>query len=104
MSDRDGLAERIASGTAEEAEVALVRLLGVTRAAEERSGQLQAALESRILIEQAKGMLAERFGIGVAEAFELLRSGSRAHRRKLRYVAADVVASRETPPEITPPR
>ena len=98
------LTERIASGTAHEAEVALARLLGVTEKAVVRSGQLQTALESRIVIEQAKGVLAERFDIGVAEAFELLRQGARRHRRKLRELAAEVVQSRETPSEIGVPR
>jgi AmiR/NasT family two-component response regulator len=97
----DSLEDRIAVGTAAEAEVALVRLLGVTRAAVERSGQLQHALESRIVIEQAKGVLAERFDLDVDAAFELLRRGARSHRRRLRDLAAEVVASRDTPPEIS---
>jgi hypothetical protein len=97
----DSLEDRIAVGTAAEAEVALVRLLGVTRAAVERSGQLQQALESRIVIEQAKGVLAERFDLDVDAAFELLRRGARSHRRRLRDLAAEVVASRDTPPEIS---
>jgi AmiR/NasT family two-component response regulator len=104
MSESDGLHDRIAVGSVEDAQVALVRLLGVTRAAVERSGQLQHALESRIVIEQAKGILAERFGVGVDEAFDLLRRGARSHRRPLRELAAEVVESRETPAEIQPPR
>jgi AmiR/NasT family two-component response regulator len=104
MNESNGLHDRIAVGSVEEAEVALARLLGVTRAAIERSGQLQQALESRIVIEQAKGILAERFGVGVDEAFDLLRRGARSHQRRLRDLAAEVVASRETPPEISPPR
>ena len=103
MDERDTLAARLASGTAQEAEIALARLLGVTQAAVERSAQLQEALSTRIVIEQAKGVLAERFGIGVDDAFELLRRGARTHRRKLRDLASDVVASRETPPEIPAP-
>jgi AmiR/NasT family two-component response regulator len=103
IDEHDSLADRIAAGTAQEAEVALVRLLGVTQAAVERSGQLQEALSSRIVIEQAKGVLAERFGIEIDHAFELLRRGARSHRRKLRDLAAEVVASRETPPEIERP-
>jgi AmiR/NasT family two-component response regulator len=104
MSEANGLHDRIAVGSVEEAEVALARLLGVTRAAIERSGQLQQALESRIVIEQAKGVLAERFGLGVEEAFDLMRRGARSHQRRLRDLAAEVVASRETPAEITPPQ
>ena len=104
MTKPDRLHERIAVGTTEEAEVALARLLGVTRAAVERSGQLQQALETRIVIEQAKGVLAERFGLSVDEAFDLLRRSARNHRRTLRELAAEVVASPQTPPEIVAPR
>jgi hypothetical protein len=53
--------------------------------------QLQHALESRVLIEQAKGMLAERAGIDPTSAFELMRSTARAGGRRLTDVAADVL-------------
>jgi hypothetical protein len=49
--------------------------------------QLSAALESRVLIEQAKGMLAERAGVEVEEAFERLRSFARNRNRRLAQVA-----------------
>jgi hypothetical protein len=57
----------------------------------ERTRQLEEALGSRIVIEQAKGVLAERFGIGVDEAFELLRGSARSGRRNLHDFAAEVV-------------
>ncbi|KOG54194.1 hypothetical protein ADK76_24540 [Streptomyces griseoflavus] len=53
--------------------------------------QLQNALSSRIVIEQAKGVLAERWGTSVDEAFESLRSYARAHRRRLPDLARQVV-------------
>jgi len=68
-----------------------------------KNAQLQRALESRIVIEQAKGVLAERYQVSVDEAFVLLRRSARNHRLRLHALAAAVVASRETPAEIPPP-
>jgi hypothetical protein len=58
----------------------------------ERSRQLETALTSRIVIEQAKGILAERHGIAVEAAFERLRRESRSTRRKIHDVAATVIS------------
>jgi AmiR/NasT family two-component response regulator len=69
----------------------------------EQNGQLRTALESRIVIEQAKGVLAERFGLDVDEAFHILRRAARNHRMSIHALAGRVVATRETPPEIQPP-
>jgi len=52
--------------------------------AERRSEQLQRALDSRIVIEQAKGMLAERRGLRPGEAFTVLRTHARSNNLKLR--------------------
>lgn len=59
---------------------------------EERVRQLQGALVSRVAIEQAKGMLAERHGIGTQCAFDALRSYARGRGARLHEVAAAVVA------------
>ncbi|GAB2909835.1 GAF and ANTAR domain-containing protein [Rhodococcus aerolatus] len=53
--------------------------------------QLQTALRSRVVIEQAKGVLAERRGTGTEEAFEVLRGRARHSRRRLLDVAREVV-------------
>jgi transcriptional regulator with GAF, ATPase, and Fis domain len=53
--------------------------------------QLQAALNSRIVIEQAKGFLAERLGVTVEEAFNVLRDYARSHSRKLTDVADQAI-------------
>ena len=83
--------------TPEELEVLVRRLFGVTEAAYERRAQLEEALRSRVVIEQAKGILAERHRLDVEQAFELLRRAARSSRTKIHVLAGDVVASRESP-------
>ena len=53
--------------------------------------QLQHALSSRILIEQAKGMLAERTGLDMSEAFRLMRLHARTNGLRLSTVASSVI-------------
>jgi AmiR/NasT family two-component response regulator len=62
-----------------------------------RIEQLQKALDSRVVIEQAKGIVAERFGITVPESFELLRRAARANRLTVRALAEELTAVRGTP-------
>jgi AmiR/NasT family two-component response regulator len=56
--------------------------------------QLQNALDSRVVIEQAKGVLATRLVIEMDEAFQLLRKRSRDERRRLVDVAEEVAHAR----------
>ncbi len=58
------------------------------------SEQLQHALDSRVIIEQAKGMTAARLGISLNEAFELLRRHARRNNMKLSDVANETVHQR----------
>ena len=63
---------------------------------------LRHALEARVVIDRAIGMLAERFHLTPREAFELLRSAARTSRRKVRSLSEEITDSREsTPGEIT---
>ncbi|HEY2286317.1 MAG TPA: GAF and ANTAR domain-containing protein [Streptosporangiaceae bacterium] len=55
------------------------------------AGQLQVALNSRVLIEQAKGILAERLRTSPDQAFLLLRRYAREHNQALTALAGDVV-------------
>jgi hypothetical protein len=64
------------------------------------AGQLQGALSSRVLIEQAKGMLAERWRTGVDEAFMALRQYARSRRLPLANVAMAVIAHTEDAAEL----
>jgi hypothetical protein len=61
------------------------------RGRQELCGQLQQALDSRILIEQAKGMLAERAGMSLQDAFAAMRSYARGKGCGLKAVANGVV-------------
>lgn len=56
--------------------------------------QLQVALDSRSVIEQAKGVVAACHDIGVEEAFDRIRRYARSNQRKLKDVAAEIVARR----------
>jgi len=53
--------------------------------------QLERALESRIVIEQAKGIIAAEHDVSVDQGFEILRSHSRNHHANLHEVAEAVV-------------
>lgn len=55
--------------------------------------QLQGALDSRAIIEQAKGVLIAQQGLSARQAYEQLRDQARRERRKLGAVATDVVAA-----------
>jgi hypothetical protein len=76
--------------------------------------QLQLALNSRVCLEQAKGMVSEQATLDMDASFQLLRGYARHHRRRLGDVVADVLERRidaerlhlpeATTPEETEPR
>ena len=78
------------------ADVATVGLLQerTIRARELLAEQLQGALNSRVVIEQAKGVLAERAGIEVDRAFAVLRNHARHNGIPLHTVAEEVLQGR----------
>ncbi|MGW2865225.1 ANTAR domain-containing protein [Streptomyces sp. NPDC001205] len=60
--------------------------------------QLHTALQNRIVIEQAKGLVAARQNITLSRAFDAMRSHARSHRILLREVAQSVIDTGFTPP------
>lgn len=79
------------------ADVATIGLLQARaiRHHETLAEQLQTALNSRIIIEQAKGVIAERRGVDMDEAFNLLRDTARRGNRRLSELARTVVDGSE---------
>lgn len=75
------------------ADIATVYVVRAGELAEARelTGQLQHALDSRVVIEQAKGMVARDLDVDVDAAFTSLRRHARSNHRRLREVAAAVV-------------
>jgi GAF domain-containing protein len=80
----------LAQAFADVASIAIVQDQA-TRQAAVREGHLQHALTSRIVIEQAKGMIAERAHVDMDDAFNRLRTFARDHNRGLTEIAAEVV-------------
>ncbi len=84
-------AERIVQGLADVATIAILQERAITRA-ETLAEQLQFALNSRVVIEQAKGAVARAAGVSVDQAFELLRAHARRSSTGLTQVAHHVLA------------
>lgn len=57
--------------------------------------QLREALDSRVVIEQAKGMIAVQRGLPVDAAFEQLRGEARRRRTSIKLVASEVVRTHD---------
>ncbi|MFK5583485.1 GAF and ANTAR domain-containing protein [Serinicoccus sp. LYQ131] len=65
------------------------------------SEQLQGALNSRIIVEQAKGALAQLRGVSVDEAFLMLRAYCRRTGQRLGEVASEVIVDTSSHPDLT---
>jgi GAF domain-containing protein len=78
------------------ADVATIGLLQAraVREAQLLADQLSTALRSRVVIEQAKGVLAERSNVDMDTAFRVLRTYARRHNLRLADLATDVVERR----------
>jgi len=65
--------------------------------------QLQSALNSRIVIEQAKGVIAQTYGTTVDTAFEMIRTYCRRNHLRLSQVTREIVTDPSAIPDLTPP-
>jgi transcriptional regulator with GAF, ATPase, and Fis domain len=109
-----GKEQRIAQAMADVATVGLLQER-VIRRRTVLAEQLQTALNTRVVIEQAKGVLAERFTLDMDAAFRTLRDYARSHNQRLTDLARQVIAggadlssfaqtARANHPEPGPPR
>jgi transcriptional regulator with GAF, ATPase, and Fis domain len=89
----NGLDPAVARAARALVDVATIGILQerASREHEVLAGQLQIALNSRVMIEQAKGILAERLRVTPDEAFVLLRRYARDHNHPLTLLAGDVI-------------
>jgi GAF domain-containing protein len=81
---------RIGQAMADVATVGLIQERAIT-ASELLATQLQTALTSRVQLEQAKGVLAQRTGLPMDRAFQLMRDYARSRGRRLSDVAARII-------------
>lgn len=75
------------------ATIAILQQRTIARSDIERA-QLQHALNSRITIEQAKGILAERYQVKLDTAFDSLRTYARRHQMQLAHLATEIVENK----------
>ncbi|MFK4065445.1 ANTAR domain-containing protein [Streptomyces sp. NPDC029674] len=87
LSERDA---RVAQALADVATIAILQHRTIVHGNVERS-QLRAALSSRIVIEQAKGILAERWGTTLDESFDALRRHARSHQQSLTELCRQLI-------------
>ena len=81
---------RLAQAFADVAAIGIMQERKVT-SAERRAEQLQHALDSRVLIEQAKGIISGERAISIDEAFEAIRRHARSNHLRIQDVARSVI-------------
>lgn len=92
----------VAQALADMATIAIVQHR-LTAEAQTLNEQLTSALQSRIVIEQAKGMVAERLGLDMEQAFAALRNHARNHNLRLADVCNAVIVGTMAPSALDPP-
>ena len=92
-----------AQALADVATIAILQHRAATQA-QVLNDQLNSALNSRIVIEQAKGVLAERRNLNMEQAFGALRAYARSHGRRLADVANEVINNTWSLPIEVPPK
>jgi GAF domain-containing protein len=90
---------KIVQALADVAAIGLLQARAISRS-EVLTEQLQGALNSRVVIEQAKGVVAQANGITVDAAFALIRTYARHNNRRLGEVAAQVLADLSSLPDL----
>ncbi|MEU8137021.1 GAF and ANTAR domain-containing protein [Streptodolium elevatio] len=95
----DTVDTQIAQALADVATISLLQQRSTHRS-DVLNEQLQHALDSRVLIEQAKGKLAERHNIDMEQAFTALRGYARSHNRRLSDLAQAFVNGTENLTEL----
>lgn len=91
----------VVQALADVATIALIQEQAIARA-DVLNEQLQAALNSRIAVEQAKGAVAAVLGVDVARAFDLMRRHARSARIPLTDYAHDLLGSPDRIQELAP--
>ena len=98
-TELDAADTRIVQALADVAVIGLLQERAIRRG-ELLTEQLQQALNSRILIEQAKGIVAQARGVGPDEAFVLIRNHSRNNNQRLSDLAGAIVRNLPALPDL----
>jgi GAF domain-containing protein len=91
----------LAQALADIASIAILQAKAV-QDAQQRDDQLQHALDSRVVIEQAKGVLAERAQVDMDTAFNWIRTRARNSNTQLTTIATRIITGELAPTDIAP--